>query len=297
MAEETPKFVVTIDFEKNSPNPARIFRAAEKIIDAFEYIDSELLKSLQVHADNHLLLSDVKEGSLRIILRNALTKIDDNDLKKLDAKSIIGTFLVEAKKHLLRKLEDEQGIRGPEDVRKLSSEIQSLATHTDVKYLPDYQPPSVLGLVNGMRLIGAARRELSAADRLFVDEGKERIELKAVTSIEEVPFQELLSENKTIQSDIPTTLIIKKPDYIGNSKWEFRSDRGIIHARIIDTQWLERFHRKEVRLHPGDAIECFLQVEVFLGEDNRPLNTVYTVTRVLRVKEGDWRQVAMSFIP
>lgn len=296
MAEsESPNFIVTIDFAEDTENPARVFKAAEKLISAFEYIDEELVKTFQLDVDTKLLLGGIEEGSLRIILRNAILKIDDNELKRLDFKAIIGTFLIEAKKILLKKLEEEEGIKGPIDIQNVSKEIQDLAANTDIKHLPDYHGPSIQTVVNGIKLINSAKSELSVKDKLYAGDDKETIELKVSKVIESGQFDELSMESRTIESDIPATLVIKKPDYIGNSKWEFRSDRGIIHAKIVDQVWLEKFHKKEIRLHPGDAIECIMSVEVLVDADNRPLQTVYTVLKVVRVIEGDWRQVSMLF--
>jgi len=74
---------------------------------------------------------------------------------------------------------------------------------------------------------------------------------------------------------------VKKPDYLGNSKWEFRhTDAGTIEAKMLDADWLERFRAGEVLLYPGDALRVTLRTELPRGFDGVELKPQYSVLRV-----------------
>ena len=62
-------------------------------------------------------------------------------------------------------------------------------------------------------------------------------------SFEAESIEDLLT-SEIITSTSEMILKIKKPDYLGDSKWEFRHRRETINARIIDNDWLAQFRNR-----------------------------------------------------
>ena len=86
-------------------------------------------------------------------------------------------------------------------------------------------------------------------------------------------------------------LIVKKPDYLGTSKWDFRHGSKQISASIHDELWLMNFQHRNVDIRPGDAIRCLVSVENSYGYDNELVKETYTVTKVEEVLiEQVWKQ-------
>jgi len=79
---------------------------------------------------------------------------------------------------------------------------------------------------------------------------------------------------------------VKKPDYLGNSMWEFRLDDHPIEAKILDEAWLERFRRGHVPLRPGDALDADVRSELFRGFEGNVVVTRYFVQRVHGIVRG-----------
>lgn len=75
-------------------------------------------------------------------------------------------------------------------------------------------------------------------------------------------------------------LKVKKPDFLGNSQWEFKHDNRIITARILDDQWLESFRNGQVVIKPGDAIRANVLIEVNYGYDREVVSTNYRIITV-----------------
>ena len=95
---------------------------------------------------------------------------------------------------------------------------------------------------------------------------------------------ESLAVAKTLSS--PATemiLAVKKPDYLGTSKWELRHGKRTISARIDDPEWLQRFQRRAVDVRPGDALRCMAEIELLYGFDNELIAERDTVMKVLEV--------------
>ena len=86
-------------------------------------------------------------------------------------------------------------------------------------------------------------------------------------------------------------LAVKKPDYLGDSKWDLRHGRRSITTKIEDTAWLRRFQSRSVDVRPGDALRCEVRIDHLYGYDNELLSERYTVIRVLEVLENRYHQL------
>lgn len=92
------------------------------------------------------------------------------------------------------------------------------------------------------------------------------------------------AEQKTIKhSPITVELSLKKPDLLGNSKWEFVFNK-IIRAEIEDKTFLEEVRSGKIRnLYAGVRIPCLLQVETKMDENGIPIeeSDTYKVLKIL----------------
>ena len=70
-------------------------------------------------------------------------------------------------------------------------------------------------------------------------------------------------------------LAVKKPDYLGDGKWDLRHGRRAISARIEDGAWLRRFQSREVDVRPGNSLRCEVRIGNLYGYDNELLTERY----------------------
>lgn len=70
-----PDFCIEVDYEKDSPNPSRIFKAMSDLIDTFQKVDTHLVNILDRAG---ILLEDIEASSLKAWLRTILNKIPDD---------------------------------------------------------------------------------------------------------------------------------------------------------------------------------------------------------------------------
>lgn len=80
-------------------------------------------------------------------------------------------------------------------------------------------------------------------------------------------------------------LAVKKPDYLGASKWDFRHGKRAISGRIDDGDFLTEFQGRKTNVRPGDALRCMVTIEMRYGFDNELISETLIVLEVLEVLE------------
>ena len=278
-------FAILIDFKKGDGSPTRVFTAATDLIEAFQAIDKVLVRSVDSNITPLMMLEDVEIGSLKIWLRNALQSTDDQALKDLDWRPAVGKYLVRAKHIVMSWIDDDSTPKSLPDLRK---NLQKLASETEVRRLPEYSPPDPAGLIEAVQRIQSAKDTLLPEDRAFIESSDEgRLEIDISVRIE--PDQLLGMVTKEIIQTPPAQMIltVKRPDYLGASKWDFRLGKRAISARIEHDDFLSEFQGRQQDVRPGDALRCMVAVETRYGFDNEVISETYIVTEVAEVLENN----------
>ena len=97
--------------------------------------------------------------------------------------------------------------------------------------------------------------------------------------------QPLVDENpivKTVkQKPILVDLLVKKPDLLGDSKWQFIFNKNI-EAKIEDELFLEKVRKRQIVILAGDKINCELEIEYDLTErlEMIPKSEKYNIKKV-----------------
>ena len=94
-------------------------------------------------------------------------------------------------------------------------------------------------------------------------------------------MEELLTREVNSNESI-MILKVRKPDYLGESKWEFVLDRGF-DAKIIDIDWLNRFQNRIEDVRPGDAIRANVRTEIRYGYEGEVVGVRHTIVKVIEV--------------
>lgn len=278
-------FAILIDFKKGDGSPTRVFTAATDLIEAFQAIDKVLVRSVDSNITPLMMLEDVEAGSLKIWLRNALDSIDDQASKDLDWRPAVGKYLVRAKHIVMSWIDDDATPKSLPDLRK---NLQKLASETEVRRLPEYSPPDPAGLIEAVQRIQSAKDTLLPEDRAFIESSDEgRLEIDISVRIE--PDQLLGMVTKEIIRKPPAQMIltVKRPDYLGTSKWDFKLGKRAVSARIEHADFLSEFQHRQQNVRPGDALKCMVAVDMRYGFDNELISETYVVTEVLEVLENN----------
>ena len=272
-------FGVEVDFNKDSEKPSRVFRTMAELVDAFVKIDELLLQSIDVKIQPVLILEDIEAGSLKAWFRTILESIDDDAIKNLDWKTLVGTYLVDAKYILIDFMNEKTEISNRDQIEALSAKLIETAKKTDVLRIPAYEPVHALNIGKAIERISESVSHLEPEDKakFVTTEGTIPFNVEFNYSPEDI--EELLT-SETITSHQEMILKVKKPDYLGDSMWDFRHEGRMIHAKVMDVGWLEKFQRREVEVRPGDSIRAKVQINVAYGYDGEVIRTGFTLTEV-----------------
>jgi len=277
-------FGIQVDFDRDSPDPARVFRTMSGLIDSFQQLDRSLAGAVDVSIEPVLMLEDIETGSLKVWLRQILQSTDDQALKSGEWKKVVGNYLVEAKYIFLRFLEDKDKISSQEDMLRLQREITAAAEKTDVRWIPAYNPIPMPKLLEGIEGVNGALAYLGEKDKatFMSNDGDTNFNLNLQFSISEM--EELLT-SEVITNESPMILRVKKPDYLGESRWEFVFEHSI-EAKILDAAWLLRFQNRGEDVRPGDALRVMVRTEVRYGYSHEVIGTRYSILKVIEVIRG-----------
>lgn len=115
-------------------------------------------------------------------------------------------------------------ITNKDEVKKLETDLFKLAEETDVKNVPFYEPIQSRKLLSGIEKITSALSHLHKNDKaIYKSPDEEYIKMNVEFKIVPEKVEELLTQ-ETMESTAPMILKIKKPDYLGESQWEFRHE-------------------------------------------------------------------------
>lgn len=275
-------FCIQIDFAKNTPYPSRVFQGMSNLIDAFQNIDRTLVKSIDIQIEPALILEDIETGSLKTWLITMLDAAHDDALKNISWKPLVGQYLVKAKYIIINKLKGKTSITNRADIADIQEQLLQSAEATDVRRIPAYNPISQKEIVGCIERITSSLESLSKEDKA-----------KYILPDEEVPFNldfqispeqiEDLITREEIQSKTTMIMKVKKPDYLGESKWEFIFDNHIIQVKILDDSWLSDFQERKLDVRPGDSIKADVLVRVKYDYDFNVINTYYEAEKITQI--------------
>lgn len=284
-------FAIYIDFKKDIGKPQRVFQTADALIRALQKLDKSLCNTIDSKITPMMMLEEIETGSLKIWLKNQLEATDDNSLKELNWKLIVGNYLVKAKYAIIDFCNKGQENENKDSLLGLSNKIKEIAQETDVRHLPDYKAPNIAELADSIRDISEAKNFLDKQDRLqYIGSGEKSLDFDLSIDWTPEKFEDFLTKETVEYPEFPMILAIKKPDYLGLSAWELRHGKKKIIAKIEDEQWLKDFQERKKDVRPGDALRCKVRQKFLYGFDNELIAEKYVITKVDEVLENKYRQ-------
>jgi hypothetical protein len=252
-----------------------------QLIDALQGIDRQLIRSIDSSIEPILMLVDIVAGSLRTWLRSQLTIVSDDVLKEGDWKKLLGLYLIRTKYVIIKWLDGRAVITSRAEVEDLERELLAAAEDTHVRRIPAYRPIQRKALLDGIQEISTALAHLEQPDTasLITLDGAVKFNLDFrinAETINDLSIQENISHKEEM------ILKVKRPDFLGEAKWEFVHER-VIDAKIVDADWLLRFQNGEEAILPGDSIRALVHVDVKYGYEREVVSKDYQVLKVFQV--------------
>lgn len=281
-ASSQADFGFKIDFARDTEDPARVFRALSGLIDFCKITDKILIKSLDIDdIEPDLLLENIDRGSIRVWLKIVLKSTNEKILHNSIIKAI-QFDLVESKSSIIKFINHRDTINNISELSELKERLISLAKDTEVNNLGIYLPPSDKDLLSSLDKCQSAKSELQAADKLYYIIGSSNIPINRDFSISPESLENLRLK-EAMESESIMILKVKKPDYLGESKWEFRHGRRIIEAKINDLEWLNRFKKREIIIAPGDAVKAKVKIVEKYDYNGELISSKHIIQKVIEI--------------
>ncbi len=283
-APQQANFALQLNYDGTTTSASRIFKGIQETLDAFEEMDKRFVPCIDEKIESILMLENVEQGSIKLWLRQVLKSTDDQALKNLDWKTLVGEFLVQTKYLLIAWLGEKTTTLSARGLNAISNRIQQEAQNSELRHLPVYQKPSQKDLVEIIRRMQETSKMLGPSEKFtYFTPGKEPKSWGAL-SIAPENLEALLIQKTIVQPAAGMQLLVRKPDYLSDAQWEFKKGKHPIRASIFDKKWLKAFHNKEISLRPGDSLECMVEVITAYDDTDAVLRETYNITKVHRVR-------------
>lgn len=288
--EDFAEYEIRVDFTPGSQDPARIFESMAGMIGAFDEFDAHLAASISAKLRPISVLGDIRTSSLIAKLRVLLESIDDEALRELDWKKLVGSYLVRGKKLLVEWLRKREQVETRSELEELRDKLLELARETNVLWIDIYEPIPVKVLVADLLKLERSFYPLQESDRVVFAADGDEIEINTSFIVSEGPLEELAAD-KIVLETRERVMAVKKPDYLGRSMWEMRDQGHTVEVKILDEGWLDQFQNREVLVRPGDSLRAVVHTKVGFDENNQVIFSHYEVQKVEEViPKPRWRQ-------
>ena len=200
---------------------------------------------------------------------------------------------MDSKNLILRWLDKDES---DQNILELRKDIQQRALDTDVRHIPEYAPINLRELIDSVIRYDSIKDHLDSGDRAYVIISNNETANFNIDNRIDFDSIESMATRETQTSYSNVVLIVKKPDFLGNSMWEFRHGPTSLIAKIEHEEWLKTFQNRNFDVRPGDAIRCRLRTEVNYGHDNELLSQRNFVENIIEILEDEKaRQIALPF--
>jgi hypothetical protein len=284
MLPDDGHFGIKIDFTRGQSDPVTIFTAMTELLRAFSEIDRQLIGLVAPDVHSSMVIEEVEAASITAWVKNALSKADDEAIKSMEVKKAIGVYLVKAKYRVIQFLDEMDEKRTTQRRQSLREDLSYLAQETEAGVLFPGQV-NLPALEAPLNEIQRAKARLGPKESLVL-KGEGLPDLNVNTAYS-APVDLSEPEDEPTDADggsAEMLLLIRKPDLIGKSKWEFKHGKQTISAPIEDADWMARFHRGRVgSILPGSEMRARVKITYQRDAQGQIVGAEYGVTNVLEI--------------
>lgn len=264
---------LTIGYDAGRSQALEILGGAMQMIASLDALDRALLSSVHTELEPVSILNDVQHSSLKILLKRWLRGAPDEMLASGDWKRWVGALLVKGKHKLLERMDD--------DAPAIAQTLESLrADYQRAPGLVGYEPPSVEKAVAALEEVRIARRLLAGSSVMFQSELGDI----ALPDVEPAPDGGDGAAVEHVVNRGREWLKVRFPDMLASAQWTVLRGGRQVRVTILHREWLDAYHRREISLLPGDAIDCDFEETVGYDAAQNEVERRLTIIRVHGVK-------------
>lgn len=283
MNEEIKSFDFELDliFEGNK-NPAEAFAQISKMYEKLLSIDEQILYNILPDAKIEYQLVDLEYGSIKSRINQILKSVPDDILKDIaNPGKLFGHLLVYIKHRLIKATETNeiQSKRELEKVTKdINDEIRKLSSERLI--ILEVNNYFVLNAVNDL-IIEARKLKKTEAYEYKSTAGNAKIGNTSSVNMAKLLFE---LGGQTFEQQRIETLKLKSIDLLSDrASWKLIRQGKQIEVKIMDKEWLESYHNREVVIQPNDYLKLDLKIIYSTNSNNLKPIVHYEAIKVFEV--------------
>ncbi|RYY58169.1 MAG: hypothetical protein EOO05_17265 [Chitinophagaceae bacterium] len=282
MAVETTaesRFEINLLF-RNEKNAAEAFTQLLGFYEVFTEFDRLLLRNIFPTIVSEYSLEDIEFGSLKTSLAQVLKGMPDELVDNAELRNAINTLLVKSRYRLIKKLSDEKEITTRSQIETLTGEINEEITRIGEQFAVMVTQVNSYFILNAVDDLVKYLNNLREKELLeYKSQAGNTFIAKGIT----INKPKILGElgQRTIVNETTELLKIKKVDMLSSQpKWDFLQGKRPLKARMLDLEWLDAFHHREVVIKPEDALMVTLKTTHTYNPNFDDKKTDYEVVKV-----------------
>jgi hypothetical protein len=282
---------IGLDFTPESESPVVLFDSFSKMFTSIININTELIKKIDPLIDVQYLLRDIRHGSIfsDIIKKIIIPEKEDNVIVFPEVKGNILDYSNLSQDGIIDSLTENEGqIIKNNKMDEIQEKIVRYSSATGVNANLNFRFPNKITLANAIDLLSEATTMLAVGDKYYFQGKIGRKEIRKIYT--DIDYNELKQEmaKKIIETPIHLALKIKIADFLGRSRWKFKLDNNAtIEAKILDEEWLEKFHSRIELIGPGDSIEISGTATDIYDDFGNRIDSQYIILKVIKVRKPD----------
>lgn len=285
LLNESDQVAFSIDFEKMKGDPSRVFLAMAEVSQSVQKLQGRLSVLLPGAIGTELVLADVEKGSVVakfIARRVGMDFPDQQDVDVADVFIYVMQRVVEIFSSANKDITFQDIEEACFDIERRAVEVPG-----NELFIGKMQPEDIIDFAVGMK---KAASFMSANDELYFSTRLSDRVINKNALIDEEMAEELLTVKMVINFDHNAVLKIKKPDYLGKSKWVmvYQKNGKSIDVKIDHTEWLDNFQRNELNdfISPGDDVKGLLELRLGFNRNGEVISEDYVLREVFCIVHG-----------
>jgi hypothetical protein len=288
------QYYIRFNFPKDGMIYQDYFSSIENVLNGFYNFEKEILKAFNSKIELEIYIEDIKQGSLKIYLKNKLKNLSDEDIDNFvdqPIKTSIKFFLKKSRNKLISALEkeDKKIIEG-ELITDLNEEIENFTKNNNFpneKYLLFKNFKLIKNnIIKSCELIASGSYKLE--NKIFYndtsDDIKNEKQVKGMKIYDNTSIIIIDDECDDFLKSININTCIYKlisPIFKEDCKWKFSDgDNKDFYCSVSDGEFLNKVKNREISIKDGDMYRVQVEIKTFVKK-----NKIENERNILKVME------------
>lgn len=254
-------FELNLNFEGHK-DPAEAFKQIGKMFEKLFEIDKFVLYNILPDARIDYELVDIEFSSIKSKIAQILKSIPDDLLKEIASpKKLIGLVLIFVKYRILKAIETNE-VDSKQKLDTVTADINKKINEISMpnKLIFNVNNYFVLNSINEISLESKKLKKQESFEFISKN-GSSKIKNSQLPNMAKILYE--LGDQKIEQKRIET-LKVKSLDLLSDrANWKLMRMGKQIEVRILDKEWLEKYHCRQIPIQPNDYLKIELKITYF----------------------------------